>query len=446
MKKQDTQKLFSLKEWHLPGYNWNGAFTKVSERLSLNYKGKVGTSSYFLPINKIDKEAFEHDLFYFSPNSISRAYADIKYIRQLGPPKKLLGTKQISLSVIGSLWAWRMAQLPIAVKLLIKTSQLTAYLDDIRKVLATKPTNIMGPLFNPKTGVMPDIIKQKADQWFKITGSARGRAVKSYKRIWLNRIIPLIIAHGSGYFTKPISDISQITMQLINSFKKSDEFKILEKENKKVVQKYNKYLAQVGKFDKDGNYNINKNIDGKKARETYIDFFKQYQDYLKSVNELYNDYPDFKNIKIPELNEKEFYKVSNPTMTEPPEIVTEFKPIKESSPNKWLQKFNKQIDDIKLIAPPPEKDKIKIDEPIKETPVIEDFEDKKDEPIKETPIIEDYEDKKDIVKLPTEETEEIVKVLGAEQPEPLTSHKELEVYTIITQDDDGNDIYMHYYL
>ena len=54
-------------EWHVGGYNFNGPNTEVSNRLSLDYKGQVGSNSSFLPVNKLDYNAFQHDLLYFVP-------------------------------------------------------------------------------------------------------------------------------------------------------------------------------------------------------------------------------------------------------------------------------------------------------------------------------------------------------------------------------------------
>ena len=76
-KQKVVSRLPSFKEWHtLGGYNFNGPGTKVLDRLSLNYKGKVGTESYFLPVNKVDRSAIQHDLLYYSPDNIARIFAD----------------------------------------------------------------------------------------------------------------------------------------------------------------------------------------------------------------------------------------------------------------------------------------------------------------------------------------------------------------------------------
>ena len=84
-KQKIKSNLPSFEEKHLiGGYNFNGPGTQVANRLSLNYKGGVGTSTYWLPKNKLDYEAFKHDLFYYSPRPADQLYADSEYVKNTG--------------------------------------------------------------------------------------------------------------------------------------------------------------------------------------------------------------------------------------------------------------------------------------------------------------------------------------------------------------------------
>jgi len=87
MSKTKFNQIEKLGELHPPYMNFMGPKTKVEDRLSLNYKGrggiKRGTENYFLPTTYSDLVSFEHDLLYWSPDNIIKAYADAKFINDI---------------------------------------------------------------------------------------------------------------------------------------------------------------------------------------------------------------------------------------------------------------------------------------------------------------------------------------------------------------------------
>jgi hypothetical protein len=70
-------------ELHPIKMNYMGPNTKLEERVSLNYKGKVGTENYFLPSTLADYFSFFHDLSYYVPLNIIQLVGDIEYLENL---------------------------------------------------------------------------------------------------------------------------------------------------------------------------------------------------------------------------------------------------------------------------------------------------------------------------------------------------------------------------
>ena len=81
----------SFVEKHSPGANFNGRGTRVRDRFSLNYDGKIGTDIPHLPKNLLDKSAINHDIFFFAPDTSSQKYANRLYDKFV-KEKKVLRT------------------------------------------------------------------------------------------------------------------------------------------------------------------------------------------------------------------------------------------------------------------------------------------------------------------------------------------------------------------
>lgn len=88
-------------ELHPEGMNFMGPGTKLLDRFSLKYKGKVGTPNYFLPSSLEDYYSIWHDLAYFVPNDYIKYKSDIDFLNNQEKhgkftEKTLLGMSGIS--------------------------------------------------------------------------------------------------------------------------------------------------------------------------------------------------------------------------------------------------------------------------------------------------------------------------------------------------------------
>ena len=88
-------------ELHPKGMNFMGPGTKLLDRFSLKYKGKVGTPNYFLPSSLEDYYSIWHDLAYFIPNDYIKYKSDVDFLNNQEKygkftEKTLLGMSGIS--------------------------------------------------------------------------------------------------------------------------------------------------------------------------------------------------------------------------------------------------------------------------------------------------------------------------------------------------------------
>jgi len=344
---------------HVPGYNWNGAYTKNMERMSLNYKGKTGTESYFLPVNKLDLSAFLHDLQYFSPSPVARMYADNQYYK-----KNIKGSKNptalLSKAFIWSAWAGR------TMRELVKLGVSSRFIyEDILTVkdwfkfykslwiptgiktvesmgagsiprYALKGKYLPSALFG-RSGYVPQPYRDQLNNLFKkVFGSdlttARGGAYRKRFIPLVMKTIGLSLMLGSNYAPRPIKGLKKLNKLILNQYTESEEYKNLNKESMKVYDSYLKYLSKVGKFDNDGNFKINDKINENEAERAYIDYYKQSKKYFEWLNTYYKDYPLFSDYvkstypdkqkwEIPKLNINELNKVVNPSIKKPKKII-----------------------------------------------------------------------------------------------------------------------------
>lgn len=355
--KKSQIKLFErlAAEWHPEGYNFNGPYTQNIERMSLNYKGKVGTESYFLPANKVDLSGFKHDLAYFSPSPIARMFADQDYWSKF--PKADTKIKSLSGAFIYGAWVSRIAK--ELGDLGISTYKFKKALPEILKVYKslwfpagveltpagpgqiptyrTKgyylPTLLMG-----KEGIIPDPLKSNINDFFRNTfgislTTARGEAWK--KRIYepLRNLIFYSVFLGSSIIPKPVKEMKDLYKTTLNKYEQTEEYKKLNEQVNKVSESYNKYLNTVGYFDDKDDFVIKDKINENQAKRAYIQYYKTSKKYFDWVNDYYKDYPGFKKYvketypndnkwKFEKLNAEELDKVVKPVMKPAPPIVT----------------------------------------------------------------------------------------------------------------------------
>tara|TARA_R110000851_G_scaffold18394_3_gene57851 strand:- start:2984 stop:4225 length:1242 start_codon:yes stop_codon:yes gene_type:complete len=308
-RKQKTQKLFpSLGEKHIPGYNWNGPGTKIYDRITLNYKGRVGTDKYWLPKNRIDLSAFRHDLLYYSPSNIVRAYADHEYLNSAGK-------SHISETVIGAQLVKR-----VAVELgkvgvrtfLAGKGAITA----LRTILTTAPVKGSGAIatfmFNKKKGYMPSTVKLLVKKYIpSIAGAKRGHRGKALKDL-VFAVGYLASVADVKYYGLPgdtIKSLKDLWKLISTTFEGSEEYKEIKTENDKVVKKYEAYLDTVGKFDKSGEFVLR--VGGKStpasdphSQSKYEDFFSSFEQYIKMTNDQYKGRAEFEPYPTPVLNKE----------------------------------------------------------------------------------------------------------------------------------------------
>ena len=286
----------SKKEYHIGGYNWNGKGTDVDDRISLKYKGSVGSKSYFLPVNKLDLAAFQHDLHYFSPNPLTLAYADQRYLEFMRDNSfRTSPVITISQALIAAQYNTRNAYSAVLQGLEIK---------DLGAGLA-ETVKLAVPVFN----------------YVRPAAGGRGRL----SNIMSVLSIPSIIDNAQklpSVATEVRNKINKFKDQLSATYYKSDEWIAVSGENTKVFNKYQKYLDKVGYFDKNDEFVV-VSRDRAEATQAYTDFFNSYVDYIKWVNGYYKDYKgDFSAYKIPTINKKKLFTVSDPVPITPPIIET----------------------------------------------------------------------------------------------------------------------------
>ena len=275
-KQKIISSLPSRKEWHLPGYNWNGPGTSIYKRIGLSYKGGVGSESYFLPVNKLDLAAFEHDLLYYSPNNIARAKADEIYLKSFRGAKVADATSRASNVAI-----W---------------------------------TQLIGRTYLPLA---------KVGASTHLGGKALRKLLTAYEqgqRPGAGNLMSVITLMSTTDVFKPVKGVKDVYNSIMGQFEGSREFWVLKGANKEVLDSYKIYLSKVGDFNDSDEFVVKKNIDRSEAQKAYRDFFKSFKTYIKFTNDFYKDTDGFEPYEIPKLNTHNLEKVSEPVSSTPPVI------------------------------------------------------------------------------------------------------------------------------
>ena len=332
-KQKVVSRLPSFKEWHtLGGYNFNGPGTKVLDRLSLNYKGKVGTESYFLPVNKVDRSAIQHDLLYYSPDNIARIFADGEYMTQVETTKfsRMKGINFLSEFFIRSQRELRITK--EWALLGFTGTRIFSTLKKVLQILAVPPAkgsgSLMGYLLNPKKGKLSDFPRARKlmDFLFEIKGTRRGRQDKVRKEalIKFGQLILETALYIGIYKSEILREFRPLLNNLndvYNTFKHSKRWLSLKSKNDNVMKKYDSYLSSIGSYDSNDDFVIKDNINQVMSKRKYVLFFKEYQKYINDVNVLYKNNPGFYPHEIPKLNYRNLEKVALPEMQKTKTIV-----------------------------------------------------------------------------------------------------------------------------
>ena len=266
----------SKKEWHTPGYNWNGPGTAIYERIGLNYKGGVGSSSYFLPVNKLDLMALRHDLLYYSPNPKAHSLADEAYMRSLADAKQSTGTL-------------------VASNVAIYSQMISRGVKDMG--LSTSNVAMLAPMIRELGAAYVGGARPDAGAFMSI----------------MNVIV------NSGVVA-PIKGIAGLYDQLKGVSKGVNEYRSTKRKTDEVMTKYRDYLSKVGHFDDTDAFVVKKDINEEDAKEAYGSFFRSFRDYIKFTNTIYTGTAGFKPYKVPKLNSRNLHLVSAPIASTPPII------------------------------------------------------------------------------------------------------------------------------
>jgi hypothetical protein len=138
-------------------------------------------------------------------------------------------------------------------------------------------------------------------------------------------LLPKLIFTGYVVAPKIIKNVKSIFENVKTFFYKNPEYDDIQKRVDKVKDKYEKYLNIVGDFkdapwyrslvktlnqpEGEKFFKVKTNFDKKKAEEAYIEFYNEFVEYQKYMNEKYKDNKDYQPFIIKELNKNNLKKV-----------------------------------------------------------------------------------------------------------------------------------------
>jgi hypothetical protein len=358
---------YLTEEGHPMGYNYLGPGTKLSKRFSLKSTSAIGSTSPFLPTNKLDYQAFLHDLLYYSPNDLIKAWADDKLLKSL-KDLKYSGAGIKTLVNLGIEVQYKRRLTNVAIDLGLITAGVyesgPAFLKQLRNVYTNKkfedyilkPMNFerfsAGKLFNPRTGTAPKIIKDVFSK-LGVRGTRRGRQDRTLYGA-ARAIFPVVWFAGIRGLLKPFAEFKYAYDRWSSAIESTKEFKKQINELEKVKNAYDKYLDEVSNVV-DGEYLIKKDINERAAQRAYTKFFREYRKYLlfnreqyeknKKYKEQLKDIPEL--VNLPQLDTKNLNQVSNPAHVKAPAI--QLPPPQVDKVKEELQKEKpdfKEIEDI----------------------------------------------------------------------------------------------------
>jgi len=338
-------------EIHPPFMNFMGPGTEVENRLSLNYKGKKGTNNYFIPTTYSDYVSFEHDLLYWSPDNVVKAYADNKFIKDT---RSFIGLAGILLQYAKRLGVENLFNYQILKGTINNINKMTNTINNLETIVNRNPNirrligniNLLNTVDRHFSSERP-FIEASAPEQRRILERQLGRQnlleklqnlqqKTKYKEYF--KLLPNLLI--TGYFLIPsiIKSGNKLAENIFSLFLKNDEYEIIQKKVDDVKKKYEDYLDVVGEW-KDAPwyrsliapikhtikslptseykgeqfFKIKDNIDTEKAKQKYIDFYDEWKKYAEFMNIYYEDKPGYQKFDIKELNKDMLELVSNPT-------------------------------------------------------------------------------------------------------------------------------------
>lgn len=337
----------SLGELHPPYMNFMGPKTKVEDRISLNYKGrggiKRGTANYFLPTTHSDLVSFEHDLLYWSPNNIVKSYADEKFLKDIRSLAGLIG--------IGGQYFRRygiegLVGLASAKELIKSVGKLVGNLMEVKGFINEKSSidkniNKVREALKANADAVrarfPNVVNTKdlprEDQFLLASVlENRNELVKNSRRIrngliksLFFNLLPSLVVSASVLTPKIIDSVTKLYKQGTSLLVEDKDYIDIQKRVDKVKDKYIDYLNIVGDFEDTPSFKslvkligkgegekvfkIKSEFDKDKAKTAYEDFFSEFLEYEKYMNDKYKNVEGYEPFDIKELNEENLNKV-----------------------------------------------------------------------------------------------------------------------------------------
>ena len=438
--RKDIDKAYKkIPEGHLPGYNFMGPYTKNDDRLSLNFKGKRQQLDYYLPTNREDYISFKHDLGYYAPSNVVKAYFDLEMVKSLTKSKSAPIEKIGGFGVIGLSYLRRLVE---------EIGYSGLYL------LASKDA------YDSTLGYVRNTMNDPA---------------LSTSEALLHSFVYPSILFGSGFLARPIKYMADGANKIYSLFAETKQYKKIKDPINKVMEKYDKYLDSVGYFEKKKpekfktpppakgkilkviepgmnkifeavskidkereNFKLKENINKEQSIKLYKEFYDEFNEYKKTINDVFKNQEGFKPYDIIPLNEDNLFLVGDPYKMPTGEekdidemLLKVFNQFKTTETGKTLQDLEDAVD--KLTKKKELKEEVikvledKILEPF-ETPATE-LEEYKKEKEKEK---EDVEEERPKVKIPDwllgeEGEKETEKVIKGEIETPLETPAQVNI-------------------
>ena len=332
-------------EWHPPGYNFNGKYTDVLGRFSRNYKGDVGTDIPHLPYNLLDKAAVNHDIMFHAPDQPTHRHANnlynkfVKDKKVSKTPITYISDNLITTDTMRTLFGEAM-KLAIVLQSVYTTSkrlynrvsnirniynewkyEFDPSVSDLEREISRRTRVVREMKWEDDRKTFNDLFMRNIVREAQALTPAQRRATERQinwgvwwslpkVRTFTQIILPLALTGLSGgslyrMLTGSLSSIKdELTDWYYGRVENMQRAKKVENEANKVIEKYDKYLNEVGYFDPSVQiFILYDDISKEKAKKLYIEFYDEWKKYLAFINEEYKDQGyDGIPYEIPELN------------------------------------------------------------------------------------------------------------------------------------------------
>jgi len=330
------------KEKHPPYMNYMGPGTEVEKRLSLNYKGKRGTKNYMIPTTYSDYVSFEHDLLYWSPDNVIKAYADAKFIKDI---RSIVGYTGILAQYVKRLGIETFFDYK-TFETLLKSSiefykAISGEIKDVKRTnqMINEMKQSLDRQMERRRGNIPitnylNLLPegQRMGYLEQLSDIDRTNLQTRYKfrNNILFHIIPKLAI--SAYLTIPklYTKSKDLINTLWNTFIDNTEYNDIQARVDKVKNKFDEYLKTVGNWEDapwfrsllttpqqpEGEkfFKVKSNINKEEAKKKYIEFYDEFEKYATYMNNKYKDTKDYIPFEIEKLNLENINLIEEPSI------------------------------------------------------------------------------------------------------------------------------------